>query len=288
MLSTTRGRSWGSGFPRSAVSALGNGGYDVTHYDLALDYDPVSDRLDGQAVITATATQDLDQFDLDLRDFADILKLEVDGHSAGFAFEGEQELVITPRPKLKTGTIFQVEVQYAGVPPIIVDPDESIEGWVPTDDGAFVVNEPQDSPGWYPANDNPRDKATYDLAITVPEGRAALGNGVLVGQSTHDGKTTWRWRESRPMASYLVTATNGTFNLDFRTLDSGLPFYQAVDLRDAASMFDGTIYTRGAMTLQALRQKIGDAASSSCCRPGMPATSTATPRPRTSRRSPRR
>jgi aminopeptidase N len=27
---------------------------------------------------------------------------------------------------------------------------------------------------------------------------------------------------------------------------------------DAASLFDGTIYTRGAMTLQALRQKIGD------------------------------
>jgi hypothetical protein len=45
---------------------------------------------------------------------------------------------------------------------------------------------------------------------------------MLVGQSTHDGKTTWRWRESRPMASYLATATNGTFDLDFRTLDSGL------------------------------------------------------------------
>ena len=44
----------------------------------------------------------------------------------------------------------------------MTDPDQSIEGWVPTDDGAFVVNEPQGSPGWYPVNDNPRDKATYD------------------------------------------------------------------------------------------------------------------------------
>jgi aminopeptidase N len=31
------------------------------------------------------------------------------------------------------------------------------------------------------------------------------------------------------------------------------------DPGDAASIFDGTIYTRGTMTLQALRQKIGDA-----------------------------
>jgi aminopeptidase N len=76
----------------------GNGGYDVGHYDLALDYDPATDRLEGRAVITATATQDLDQFDLDLRDWAGILKLEVNGHAARFAFEGEQELVITPRP----------------------------------------------------------------------------------------------------------------------------------------------------------------------------------------------
>jgi aminopeptidase N len=209
----------------------GNGGYDVGHYDLALDYDPATDRLEGRAVITATATQDLDQFDLDLRDWAGILKLEVNGHAARFAFEGEQELVITPRPKLKAGRTFEVEVQYVGVPPVIVDPDESIEGWVHTDDGAFVVNEPQGSPGWYPANDNPQDKATYDMAITVPEGRAALGNGVLLGESTSGGRTTWRWRESRPMASYLATATNGTFNLSFTTLPNGLPFYQAVDPR---------------------------------------------------------
>ena len=34
---------------------------------------------------------------------------------------------------------------------------------MPTDDGAFVVGEPQGSPGWYPVNDKPRDKATFDF-----------------------------------------------------------------------------------------------------------------------------
>src|SRR4051812_114325 len=47
----------------------GNGGYDVGHYGLTLAYDPASGVLDGRAVITATAQQDLSGFDLDLRGF---------------------------------------------------------------------------------------------------------------------------------------------------------------------------------------------------------------------------
>ena len=54
-------------------------------------------------------------------------------------------------------------VGYAGVPAVVTDPDGSIEGWVPTDDGAFVVGEPQGRRPGIPVNDNPRDKATYDF-----------------------------------------------------------------------------------------------------------------------------
>jgi hypothetical protein len=66
--------------------------------------------------------------------------------------------VITPHAGLRAGQAFTVVVDYAGVPAVVTDPDQSIEGWVPTDDGAFVVGEPQGSPAWYPVNDNPRDK----------------------------------------------------------------------------------------------------------------------------------
>jgi aminopeptidase N len=86
----------------------GNGGYDVQHYDLALDYDPASDRLDGRAVITATATQDLDQFNLDLRDFADILKLEVNGHAARFRFEGGAMTLQALRQKIGDADFFEL------------------------------------------------------------------------------------------------------------------------------------------------------------------------------------
>jgi aminopeptidase N len=134
----------------------GNGGYDVAHYGLRLRYDPATRHLDGSATIRATATQDLSRFDLDLRGFR-ISRLTVNGRAASFTRQG-QELVITPARGLPAGRAFKVVVHYAGVPAVITDPDESIEGWVPTDDGAFVVGEPQGSPGWYPANDNPRTR----------------------------------------------------------------------------------------------------------------------------------
>jgi aminopeptidase N len=205
----------------------GNGGYDVANYDLALAYDPATDVLDGNAVVTAKATQDLSRFDLDLRGFQ-ISKLTVNGVAAGFSRNG-QELVITPRTGIRSGSTFRVAVEYSGIPEIIVDPDQSIEGWIPTDDGAFVVNEPQGSPGWYPSNDTPADKATFDFAVTVPEGLTAVANGVLVSQGTSAGRTTWVWKETDPMAPYLSTSTLGRFDLSQTTTANGLPVYVAVD-----------------------------------------------------------
>jgi aminopeptidase N len=205
----------------------GNGGYDVQHYSLDLEYDRGPNLLAGEATIRAKATQNLSRFDLDFRGY-EIRRLRVNGERASFARDG-QELIITPKRGLKEGRSFVVEVDYRGQPEPVVDPDESIEGWIPTDDGAFVVNEPQGSPGWYPANDHPRDKATYDFEITVPAGRVALGNGLLVSRVTRKGKTTWRWREDSPMAPYLATATNGVFETRFGRLPNGLPEYNAVD-----------------------------------------------------------
>ena len=128
-------------------------------------------------------------------------------------------------------------VRYAGVPEVVIDPDESIEGWIPTADGAFVVGEPQGAPGWFPANDNPRDKATFDIAVTVPAGVTAMANGVLAGR-TRDGQHHLVWREDDPMATYLATATLGRFTLTRRG-SAAIPVYVAVDPTQAADARPG-------------------------------------------------
>jgi aminopeptidase N len=226
---STARAAFGPGSPGSGdpfFPLAGNGGFDVLHYGLTLDYTPSTNRLAGTNVITARATQDLSRFDLDLRGFT-ITQLLVNGVAATFSRDG-QELIVTPRTGIRSGTSFTVTVGYAGVPEVITDPDGSIEGWVPTADGAFVVGEPQGSPGWYPSNDSPRDKATFDFAITVPEGITAMANGVLLSHDTTGGKTTWVWRESDPMAPYLSTSTLGRFDLDISSVN-GIPSYVAVD-----------------------------------------------------------
>ena len=205
----------------------GNGGYDVANYLLTLDYAPAGNQLTGDVVITARATQNLSRFDLDLRGFS-ITQLLVNGAAASYSRDG-QELVVTPAAGLVQGKTFTVTVGYTGTPSVVTDPDNSIEGWVPTDDGAFVVNEPQGSPAWYPVNDNPRDKATYDFRVSVPAGLTVMANGVLVSQSTSGGKTTWVWRETDPMAPYLATTTLGRFDLTISKTSAGIPSYVAVD-----------------------------------------------------------
>src|SRR5262249_46317491 len=72
----------------------GNGGYDTQHYDLTFSYDPATDRLEGLAVITAKATQDLSGFDLALQQL-DVSVVTVNLKHADFARDG-RELPITP------------------------------------------------------------------------------------------------------------------------------------------------------------------------------------------------
>ena len=121
-------------------------------------------------------------------------------------------------------------VRYAGRPRVITDPDNSLEGWVPTADGAFVAGEPQGSMGWFPVDNSPADKATFDFAVTVPRGITVMANGVLLWHTVSRTHTTWRWRESDPMAPYLATTTLGRFDLKISSVD-GVPSYVAVDSR---------------------------------------------------------
>jgi aminopeptidase N len=204
----------------------GNGGYEVRHYSLKLDYEPQNEQLAGDATISARATQDLSSFNLDLRGFK-VSSVTVNGDTVAFARK-DQEMTITPSAGLRRNRDFTVRVVYAGHANYVLDPDKSKDGWITTDDGAFVVNEPQGSPTWFPANDTPKDFATYDFAITVPEGRTALANGTFVSTTDNGDTTTWRWREDRPMVTYLTTATNGVFELRTGTI-AGIPEYNAVD-----------------------------------------------------------
>jgi hypothetical protein len=197
---------------------LGNGGYDARNYRLDLTYTPLSHMLAGTSTMTAAATQDLTRFSLDFRGFT-VSKVTVDGQPATFArVEGPGDadpwkLRVTPAAPIPDGATFAVAVTYGGSPPVVTDPDGSTEGFLQTSDGAIVVCEPMGSMGWFPNNDHPSDKATFDLSMTVPAGLTVVGNGTLVSSASSGTSRTWVWQENHPMATYLATATTGVFSV---------------------------------------------------------------------------
>lgn len=212
----------------------GNGGIDVLHYDLALNYTPpapepapLEGTLSGVATIDLVATADLDRFDLDLRGLTATSVL-VNGKKVSFD-QVENELRVSPRPKLKTGQSATVVVTYGGTTIRPTDIEGALYGWVTTRDGAMVVSEPDGSATWFPVSDHPTDKATYSFDITVPDGLVAVANGLLEGSSSANGRTTWSWNAPDQMAAYLATATVGDFTLNQYTAANGTPIIDAID-----------------------------------------------------------
>ncbi|MGC5360495.1 M1 family metallopeptidase [Streptomyces sp. DT24] len=203
--------------------ASGNGGYDVSHYDLRLKYQPKTDLLEGTATLLATTTQELSRFNLDFG--LDVSEVRVNGRTAGFARSGAQELEITPDAVLPKGKAVSVVVRYAGKPSEL-----KVNGWTAwarTPDGGIAAQEPESAVWWFPSNDHPLDKATYDISVSVPDGTQAISNGVLVSQSSKLGWTRFNWRSDKPQATYLTTLAVGKFDITTDRTADGLPVLNA-------------------------------------------------------------
>ena len=190
----------------------GDGGYDVTAYDIHLRYDPSSDRVQGHITITARASESLSRFDLDLRLPASAVT--VNDQPAQLYEEGGK-VHVSPVVPVLAGAPMTVQVDYAGVPSAIPGGPEAPSPWVRTPDGAVAVGEPEIAPWWYPCNDHPSDKATFTVTMIVPDGLQVISNGALLGgpEPAGPGLVAWRWQESQPMATYLAFVAIGHYTL---------------------------------------------------------------------------
>ncbi|MFA1545168.1 M1 family metallopeptidase [Actinomadura chokoriensis] len=208
---------------------MGNGGYDVAHYDIGLKYDPATKGIQAVTEIKATATQNLSRFDLDFLGPLKISSLKVDGRAASYRRTGAQELVITPRKGLREHRNFTVTVAYSGVPQTIEDATLGTSGWVPTPDGAVMLNQPFGAATVYPVNDHPTDKATYTFTLSAPQGLTTLANGDLRATQTKGGWTTTRWDVRNPMASELSMLAIGRYDVLSGRTKAGVPNLTATD-----------------------------------------------------------
>jgi aminopeptidase N len=197
----------------------GNGGYDVSHYDIRLRYQPATDTLTGTTTILARSTQELSTFNLDF--LLDVSSVRVNNRVATFAREGVHELVVTPAAAIEAGQGMTIVVRYAGVPAEKEAYD--FTAWTRTTDGALAIGEPEIAWWWFPSNDHPADKATFDISVSVPTGVEVISNGVMPRPPVPElvGWTRWSWRSTEPMATYLAFVVIGQYDLVTDTAPDG-------------------------------------------------------------------
>lgn len=227
---------------------MGNGGYDVWHYDLDLTLDVSGGEIEAATVtIEALALANLCSFNLDFEGLT-IDGVTVDGEEADYA-RHFKELTVTPDEPIEAGETFITTVTYHGTPVIAdldsgspaeeapgdLDPAEGIgggdphemdaidSGWFVADDEIFIIGEPSGSRFWYPVNEHPLDKATYTASYTVPEPFVVVANGTLIEETDHGDTITYVWDSRDPMAPYLVMFHAGMLEIEEIEGPDGLP-----------------------------------------------------------------
>ena len=204
---------------------VGDPGVDTLHYWLTLDWDPDSEHLDAVERVRLRATADADELRLDLAEPMQPSSVRLDGRTTSYTHDGKDLVVDAPVEADSEHTLL---IRYAGRPEQVPAPvqrsDFSSTGWTVTaDGGVWTMQEPYGAYSWYAVNDQPSDKALYDVTISAPAPMVGVSNGRLVSRRTRGGDTVTRWRLDEPASSYLVTVALGDLEMARDESPSGVP-----------------------------------------------------------------
>jgi aminopeptidase len=189
----------------------GNGGYEVTHYELDLTYRMSSNLLLGRARLSAIATESLSRLSLDLAGLR-VAKVAVNGRRAQRFVTRGRKLHIWPDKPVPGGATVTTDVQYSGNPRPVRGLWGEV-GWEELTDGALVASQPNGAPSWFPCNDHPSNKASYRITLTTDSPYRVVANGVLVSRTVRGSQTTWVYDQREPMATYLASVQIGQYEL---------------------------------------------------------------------------
>lgn len=208
----------------SVYPDVGDPRVDALHYDLDLTWDPGPRRLTGRAVLTFRAARTAPRFQLDLGAPLAVTEATLDGEPVRLARLGKDLVVRAP---IEEDQRYELTLDYAGTPQPAPAPttrsDFSSTGFTVTPTGeAWTMQEPYGAYTWYPVNDQPADKALYDITVHAPPKWTGIANGELTALETDEDGTTASWQLDEPASSYLVTVAIGDYTHSSNTSAGGL------------------------------------------------------------------
>jgi aminopeptidase N len=190
--------------------------FDVLHYDINLSYDIPRKILNGDVVVRGKSLINrFRYFVLNLHENMTVHSVLMDSIELSFSRQKGTITIILKQP-LRKGQEFAVRVRYAGTPKRYDSGSFNFaeRKGVPL---IYSLNEPTRAPTWFPCKDMPTDKVLSDIAITIPDSLVAVSNGTLREVVRHsNGLITYKWRESYPITTYLmsIAITNYTMFSD--------------------------------------------------------------------------
>ena len=209
----------------SYYPAKGDPGVDALHYDLDLTWLKKARQLRGVAKVRFRATGDDTRFQLDLSGAMNVRSVKVDGIPMPFSHRGKTLFVERP---VVEDVRYTARIVYRGTPQPARGPasrsDIARVGMRVTPGGQlWTMQEPYGAFTWYPSNDQPSDKAMYDVRVSAPGSWVGVSNGRMADRRTTHGRTVTQWTNRHPMASYLMTLAVGPYRRYHQTGPHGLP-----------------------------------------------------------------
>jgi len=199
--------------------------FDVEHLKLVVEIEPDLRRIRGTAQLVCTAIAATARWiELDAVELV-IAGVRVDGKKAQFRHDGKV-LRIELVDARTTGDRLELAIDYEGSPrrglyfiqPDPGYPDKPVQVWTQGQD--------EDSRYWFPCFDQPHEKATTEVIVTVPRRFFAMSNGELVGDKADGDRRTLHWRLDVPHSCYLVTLVAGELTtLEHRWRDIALTYH---------------------------------------------------------------
>jgi aminopeptidase N len=222
--------------------------YDLQHLTTHLWFDVAHREIRGEVTESVAALRDkLTELRFDSVDLK-IESVTVDGKPAKFSTTPNELVVSLDRPAVR-GEHHEVLIRYEGQPKqglyfILPDknyPHQPVEIW--------TQGEAEDTRYYIPVYDYPNDRTTSEMLLTVPGSWITISNGQLMEiQDDTDGTKTWRWQQSKPLSTYLITVVAGEFTEQVESWH-GVPVRYVVP-RGKESTIDSTFeHTRDMLEL---------------------------------------
>jgi hypothetical protein len=175
--------------------------YDVHAYDLDLTFSPQLSRVTGMVRMRGTVVNGpISTVDLDLN--ASMTATAVWNNDIPSSYSRTGDVIsVNLGSSYATGATLDIRVAYQGVPVA------GSFGYSITNGRQLIwsLSEPYGARTWWPCKDAPEDKAdSVTIRFTVPTGLKTASNGTLISSVDNGSQVVTRWRESHPIAPYLV------------------------------------------------------------------------------------